>query len=265
MRAKFTAPFRTPVLNGEKLMKMHVKVFTLIELLVVIAIIAILASMLLPALAKAREKARAISCLSNLKQCGLAIAMYMDDFPMYFPNGGSSGDASDDAKFNKYPTSMAWGVYLARTGMLPKNEYKVVRCPSLKKHPDYPNYFSSYGAYYSNALRNPPTGNAKNPNLLEQCYVEKAKSLHNLLLIGCAASATTGYMWSGTWEKKEGGLYSQLAMVHLRTTNVLHADLSATRLTLAEIRSKEYWYMRSDYGYAAQYCSCVLDGVVQGF
>lgn len=65
-----------------------VSMFTLIELLVVIAIIALLTSILLPALKKAREKGKEIACKSNLKQCGLAYNMYASDFNGLAPVSG---------------------------------------------------------------------------------------------------------------------------------------------------------------------------------
>ena len=71
---------------------MKQKTFTLIELLVVIAIIAILASMLLPALAKAREKARQASCLNNLKELRLIGIMYeLDSDDFFLPGSLAAG------------------------------------------------------------------------------------------------------------------------------------------------------------------------------
>src|SRR5438477_6606232 len=75
---------------------MRKNAFTLIELLVVIAIIAILAAILFPVFAQAREKSRQAVCLSNTKQMGLAVSMYAQDYDEVLPMGGNGGPTGQD-------------------------------------------------------------------------------------------------------------------------------------------------------------------------
>lgn len=99
---------------------MNKRGFTLIELLVVIAIIAILAAILFPVFAKAREKARQASCLSNLKQIGMGLMMYAQDFDERLP-----------ATYQDMVGGIDWPLYSWRGAMYPyvKNSQLFV-CPS---------------------------------------------------------------------------------------------------------------------------------------
>ena len=102
--------------------------FTLIELLIVVAIIAVLASMLLPALSRTQERARRVACLGNQRQLGLIHSLYADTFDQDVPLGWAAHKQYNmviwDQTLNRY---MIWG-FLYRAGMLPDNS--IIKCPS---------------------------------------------------------------------------------------------------------------------------------------
>ncbi|NSW55216.1 MAG: DUF1559 domain-containing protein [Armatimonadetes bacterium] len=200
--------------------------FTLIELLVVIAIIAILAAILFPVFARAREKARQTSCLSNLKQLGLAAQMYAQDYDETLPrlNIGPGPLTYTLPNGTTYSGYMLW-----HTSIYPylKN-YQMLSCPSDSVR--YAGNYTGGGSYGLNSLNSGQAlGSINYP--AESMFFAEANGGDSYNLDGDTAGANDEMLAA---PRHNDGLNNAFVDGHAKWMNVKNIPPFGT--------SSRYWY-----------------------